>query len=140
LTASSFPGASTPENTKTTEICHEGAIHRAGTALADLQAMAMPLNHCEEYAVRTNSSTLRRANANTTGLHTGIDNTTMLTNTSTSTVPKYTQTGLSRDEIEPADYGSLALLFYIAFFVFAMIVIVMFLGLLIATCVKKKCN
>jgi hypothetical protein len=64
----------------------------------------------------------------------------MLISTSTSTAPNYSQAGLSRDEIEPADYGSLALLFYIAFFVFAMIAIVMFLGLLIATLLKKKCN
>jgi uncharacterized membrane protein len=64
----------------------------------------------------------------------------MLTNTSTSTAPNSSQTVLLRDEIEPADYRSLALLFYIVFFVFAMIAIVMFLGLLIATFVKKKCN
>jgi ABC-type sugar transport system permease subunit len=104
------------------------------------QAMAMPLNHCGEYVVSTNGSTLRRTNANTTGLHTGSDNITMLTNTSTSTAPNSSQTVLLRDEIEPADYRSLALLFYIVFFVFAMIAIVMFLGLLIATFVKKKCN
>jgi hypothetical protein len=105
-----------------------------------LQAMAMPLNHCGEYVVSTNGSTLRRTNANTTGLHTGSDNITILTNTSTSTAPNSSQTVLLRDEIEPADYRSLALLFYIVFFVFAMIAIVMFLGLLIATFVKKKCN
>jgi hypothetical protein len=104
------------------------------------QAMAMPLNHCGEYVVSTNGSTLRRTNANTTGLHTGSDNITILTNTSTSTAPNSSQTVLLRDEIEPADYRSLALLFYIVFFVFAMIAIVMFLGLLIATFVKKKCN
>jgi hypothetical protein len=104
------------------------------------QAMAMPLNHCGEYVVSTNGSTLRRTNANTTGLHTGSDNITMLTNTSTSTALNSSQTVLLRDEIEPADYRSLALLFYIVFFVFAMIAIVMFLGLLIATFVKKKCN
>jgi hypothetical protein len=125
---------------KTTEICHEGAIRNVGTVLADPQAMAMPLNHCGEYVVSTNGSTLRRTNANTTGLHTGSDNITILTNTSTSTAPNSSQTVLLRDEIEPADYRSLALLFYIVFFVFAMIAIVMFLGLLIATFVKKKCN
>jgi hypothetical protein len=36
------------------------------------QAMAMPLNYYEEYVLRTDSSTLRRANANTTALKQGV--------------------------------------------------------------------
>jgi hypothetical protein len=140
LTASSFLGALTPKNTRPRKLVMRVPFDVLVLFSLTSQTMAMPLNHCEEYVVRTNSSTLRRANANTTDFHTMSANTTMLTNTSTSTAPNYSQAGLSRDEIEPANYGSLALLFCIAFFIFAMIAIVMFLGLLIATFLEKKCN